>query len=193
MAWLQWAVELQTKQDALFLDAKHGGYFSTAADAPNHSGAMKEDYDGAEPSPNSLSRDEPAAARQITGDAAIDAQARKTISSVSDQLGRFPAAMPQMLCALDASLAKPRQIIIAGAREDAGTHKLLRELHAHYLPNKLLLLADGKAGQQWLGERLEFLKTVGPIEGKPAAFVCRDFVCQLPTTEVETLQRLLKE
>ena len=33
VAWLQWAVELQTKQDALFRDEKNGGYFSTAAGA----------------------------------------------------------------------------------------------------------------------------------------------------------------
>ena len=41
------------------------------------------------------------------------------------------------------------------------------------------------------GERLEFLKTVGPIKGEPAAYVCEDFVCQLPTADVAKLRVLL--
>jgi uncharacterized protein YyaL (SSP411 family) len=96
-----------------------------------------------------------------------------------------------LLVALDTSLAKPRQIVIAGPRGDAATRALLRETHAHFIPNKLVLLADGGAGQQWLGERLEFVKTVGPIAGKPAAFVCEDFVCQLPVSAVAKLRELL--
>ena len=68
----------------------------------------------------------------------------------------------------------------------------LREVHDHFLPNRLLLLADGGPGQQWLGEKLEFLRGVAPIDGKPAAFVCEDFVCQLPTTDPAKLKELLK-
>jgi uncharacterized protein YyaL (SSP411 family) len=60
------------------------------------------------------------------------------------------------------------------------------------LPNKLVLLADGAEGQTWLGQKLEFLRTVGPIEGKATAYVCENFVCQLPTTEPAKLRELLK-
>jgi uncharacterized protein YyaL (SSP411 family) len=96
-----------------------------------------------------------------------------------------------MLCALDASLAKPRQIVIAGARGAAETNALLFQVHAEFIPNKILMLADGGAGQAWLGERLEFFKTAGPINGKPAAYVCENFVCQLPTSDPEQLRGLL--
>ncbi len=193
IAWLQWAVELQQKQDALFLDTEHGGYFSTAADAKHLLLRMKEDYDGAEPSPNSVSALNLLRLAQITGDDATAARAKATIAAVSEQLARFPAAMPQMLCALDASLAKPRQIVIAGPRDSAATRALLREIQAHYLPNKLVLLADGGAGQKWLGDRLEFLKTVTPLQGEPAAYVCENFVCQLPTSDVAKLRELLSK
>jgi uncharacterized protein YyaL (SSP411 family) len=191
VAWLQWAVELQKKQDALFLDAEHGGYFSTAAGASDLLMRLKEDYDGAEPSPNSVSAMNLLRLAQITGDATLHERALKTIAACSEQLGRFPAALPQMLCALDASLAKPRQIIIAGPRDATATRALLREVHARYLPNKLLLLADNAIGQQWLGERLEFLKTVAPIKGEPAAYVCENFVCQLPTGDPAKLREML--
>ena len=80
---------------------------------------------------------------------------------------------------------------MAGPRDSDATRALLREVHTHYIPNRLLLLADGAAGQQWLGARLEFLKTVAPMDGKPAAYVCEDFVCQLPTSDAAKLRTLL--
>ncbi len=193
VAWLQWAMELQKKQDELFLDKKNGGYFGVQADAPHILIRMKEDYDGAEPSPNSIAAMNLLHLAQITSDSALHERAMKTIGAFADQLSRAPTALPQMLCAVDASLSKPRQIVIAGARDDAGTHALLREVHAHYIPNKLVLFADGGAGQKWLGERLEFIQTVAPIDGKSAAYVCENFVCQLPTTDAEKLRELLSK
>lgn len=191
VAWLQWAIELQSKQDALFLDAEHGGYFSVTKDAPNILLRMKEDYDGAEPSPNSVSALNLLRLAQITGQKEFSARAAATIKAFADQLTHAPTALPQLLCALDASLAKPRQIVIAGPPADAATRALLREVHAHFIPDKILFLADGGAGQQWLAEREEFLKTVAPLAGQPAAYVCQDFVCQLPTSDVAKLRELL--
>ncbi len=191
VAWLQWAVELQTRQDALFLDAEHGGYFSVTKDAPNILLRMKEDYDGAEPSPNSVAALNLQRLAQFTGQQDYATRAAATIRAFADQLTHAPTSLPQMLCALDASLAKPRQIVIAGSPDDPATRALLREVHTHYLPDKILLLADHGPGQQWLAERLDFLKTVAPIDGKPAAYVCQDFVCQLPTGDVKKLHELL--
>jgi len=193
IAWLQWAVELQEKQDSLFLDAEHGGYFGVTKESPNILLRMKEDYDGAEPSPNSVAALNLLRLAQITGQKDYATRASATICAFSDQLSRAPTALPQMLVALDSSLAKPRQIVIAGPPTAPATRALLREVHSHYLPNKIVLLADGADGQQWLAERLEFLKTVGPLQGEPAAYVCEDFVCQLPTSDVGKLRELLSK
>jgi len=181
-AWLQWALELQKKQDELFWDEKNGGYFSAGADDPHILIRMKEDYDGAEPSPNSIAALNLLRLAQMADSKDLRERSGKTIRAFSDQLTRVPTAMPQMFCAVDASLAKPRQIVLAGKPDGADARALLREVHAHSLPNKLLLFADGASGQHWLGERLDFLKTVAPIDGKAAAYVCGNFVCQLPTT-----------
>ena len=56
--------------------------------------------------------------------------------------------MPQMLVALDFSLSKPRQIVIAGKPETTDTRALLAEVHRHFVPNKMLLLADGGDGPE---------------------------------------------
>jgi uncharacterized protein YyaL (SSP411 family) len=189
--WLQWALELQARQDALFGDA-NGGYFSVAAGDPSILLRMKEDYDGAEPSPNSVAALNLLRLAQLTDRPEFREHAIKTLAAFSQQLSKAPTSVPQMLCALDASLDQPRQIVIAGQRDAADTRALLREVHRHYLPDQLVILADGAAGQKWLGERLEFLRTARPIQDRAAAFVCENFACQLPVTEPAKLRELLE-
>jgi len=191
VAWLAWALELQARQDALFGDPQ-GGYFSVAEGDASILLRMKEDYDGAEPSPNSIAALNLQRLAQFTGRDEFRDRALKTLAVFADQMTKSPTAVPQFLGALDASLSKPRQIVIAGAAADPATRALLREVQAHFIPHKLLLLADGAAGQKWLGERLEFLRTVAPLDGKPAAYVCENFVCQLPVTDPAALRALLK-
>jgi uncharacterized protein YyaL (SSP411 family) len=187
--WLRWAGELQRKQDALFGDEAQGGYFSGSGTDPTILIRMKEDYDGAEPSPNSVAALNLFRLSQMTGDTTMAERAKRTVAAFSQQLANVPWAMPQMLCAVDAMSAKPRQIVFAGTVEQ--TRPLWRELQRHFIPNKIVLLAPGGETQAWLGQRLEFLRTVSPLEGKGAAYVCEDFVCKLPTSDPAKLRELL--
>jgi uncharacterized protein YyaL (SSP411 family) len=99
--------------------------------------------------------------------------------------------MPQMLVALSLSLSKPAQIVIAGKRDDAQTRVLLAEVHRHFLPNKILVLADGGEGQKYLGEENEAIRGMSTIDGKPAVYVCENFSCQAPVTDPAELHKLL--
>ena len=51
--------------------------------------------------------------------------------------------MPQMLVALDYSLSTPRQIVITGKRDAPETGRFLPKVHRQFLPNTVVLLADG--------------------------------------------------
>jgi uncharacterized protein YyaL (SSP411 family) len=100
--------------------------------------------------------------------------------------------MPQMLVALDYSLSKPRQIVIAGKKDALETKALLKEVHRHFLPKTILLLADGGDGQKYLGEKNEAIRAMSLVEGKPAAYVCENFTCKAPVTDPRALSQLLK-
>ena len=114
------------------------------------------------------------AARRNAKEASVN-RVLKYIDAGIDQAGvniaAWRATKFQMLVALDFSLRKPKQIIIAGAKDGLDTRDLLDEVHRHYLPNAVVLLADGSDGQNYLAEKLEELKTMGPIGGKDAACV----------------------
>ena len=79
------------------------------------------------------------------------------------------------------------QIVFAGKKEDA--RSLILEANKHFIPNKVVLLADGEKGQEWLSERLEFVK--GIKSDKPAVYVCENFTCQLPVSSTVELSRML--
>jgi len=64
-------------------------------------------------------------------------------------------------------------------------------LHTRRLAHRVLILADGGAGQRFFGDRVEFMKSVTKIDNQPTAYVCENFVCQLPTTDLKTVANLL--
>ena len=189
--WLQIAVELQEIQDRLFFDKERGGYFSGSGKDPSILLRMKEDNDSAEPAASSVAALNLLRLAQIRNDARFYERAQKTIDAFAPQIGHFASAMPQMLVALDLTLGEPRQIVIAGDRDAAETRALVAEVHRHFVPNKIFVLADGGDGQKYLEEKLDALRGMKPVDGKPAAYVCENFTCKAPVTDPEELGALL--
>src|SRR5437773_11126673 len=191
--WLKFATQLQETQDRLFFDEKNGGYFSTSGKDESVLLRIKDDNDSAEPAGSSVAalnllrlaqfRDDPAAAGAE--------RARKTIDAFVTTLSHFPSAMPQMLVALDYWLGKPRQIVIAGKKDAPETEALLKEVHRHFLPKTVLLLADGAEGQQYLGDKNEAIRAMSIVSGKPAAYVCENFTRKAPVTDPKLLAELI--
>jgi uncharacterized protein YyaL (SSP411 family) len=85
----------------------------------------------------------------------------------------------------------PQQIVIAGDSDSPETKALLAEVHRHFLPNKVLLLADGASGQRYLGEENEAIRAMSIVGGKPAAYVCENFACKAPVTDGDEFRDLL--
>ena len=189
--WLTWAVRLQEKQDELFWDEKSGGYFAASATDPSIIFRTREPYDGAEPSPNSVAAMNLLRLAQITDRSDWKKKAEKTLGAFGNRLESTPEAMPQMAAALDFSLSKPRQIIIAGALDAPDTRAMLGLVYRRYLPNKILLLADGAAGQKQLSQWLPFVEGVTRQDGKATAYVCENYVCKLPSSDLRVVERLL--
>jgi uncharacterized protein YyaL (SSP411 family) len=190
---LKFAVELQETEDRLFFDANSGGYFSTSGTDKSVVLRMKDDNDSAEPAASSVSALNLRRLAEMTNRDEFRARAQKTIEAFAPTLTHFASAMPQMLVALDFSLTKPRQIVIAGKIDNLNTRTLLTEVRRHFLPTTILLLADGGEGQKYLGERNEAIRAMSIIDGKPTAYVCENFTCKAPATEAKALAKLLMQ
>ena len=75
---------------------------------------IKEDYDGAEPSGNSIAVLNLLRLSHIFGDEAYRESAEKALSAFSSKMGASPTSMPQMLTALMQYEMPPQQIVLAG-------------------------------------------------------------------------------
>jgi hypothetical protein len=190
---LNWAIELQKKQDALFSDHREGGYFSTTGKDKTILMRIKEDYDGAEPSANSVSLQNLLRLALMTDQQEYREQAERIIAAFSPKLKRAPHAMPRMISAFDFHLTTPRQIIITGKPGAVDTNNLVRTLRERFIPNKTVMLADGAAGQRRLETHFKFISSLHPVDGKATAYVCEYGVCRLPVTDPEALSAYLDQ
>lgn len=188
--WLKFAVQLQQTQDRLFFDERNGGYFSTSGKDKSVFLRMKDDNDGAEPAASSVATLNLLRLAQFRYDKQNADRARKTINGFAATVSHFPTAMPQMLVAVDFSLSKPRQIVIAGPKDAAGTKAFIKEVARHFLPKTILYLADGAENQQYLGDQNEAIRAMSAIDGKPAAYFCENFTCKAPVTDPKELAAL---
>ena len=182
-ARLEWAITLQHKQDALFWDDKNGGYFSSTGKDPSVLLRMKEDYDGAEPSPNTISALNLLRMSHLLGDSAWSEKAERTLKRLAGQMQRAPLATPIGLVALDTYLSPAEQVIIVGKKDEANTRQMLKSLWGKFLPGAVWALIEDEASRSFFAKHAEFYGSVKAIDDKTTAYVCEKFVCNLPTAD----------
>jgi len=189
--WLQWASALQTEMDSLFLDKEKGGYYSVHTEMAHSVLRIKEDYDGAEPSPNSLAALNLARLAAILDDKAHAEQAQKLLTLFGKTLQDSPSAVPMLVTAADFLERGKQQIVLAGDKAAPEFQALLKVVQSRLLPNAVIFHADGGEGQAWLAKHNEALAEMKPVSGKPAAYVCQNYTCQAPVTEAAALEKML--
>lgn len=177
--WLAQASQLQAEQDALFYDRENGGYFSTRAGASDLIARLKDDYDGAEPSANAVAATNLLRLSTMLGDVARREQAVLTLQSLAPVMQRMPQAVPQLLVALELALTPPQQLVLVGDPRAKDLWALARETRRRFLPHlSIIAAADAPL-------------PMPALEARATAYLCENFVCQLPVTEPADLARLL--
>jgi hypothetical protein len=182
-AHLDFAVELAEAMLAKFYDSENGGFWQSAADSKDLILRVKDDYDGAEPSGNSVAVLSLLKLGAITGRKNFADAAEKTLRLFASRLQNFPQAMPFMLQALDFSLQEPKRVVIAGERHSKKFRDLLRAAHSVYQPNKI---ASGNSGPVE-----EFARSL-PVKSEATVFLCAGNSCQPPTNDPATVKELLQ-
>ncbi|XP_078135033.1 spermatogenesis-associated protein 20 isoform X2 [Sander vitreus] len=188
--WLQWAEELQLRQDQLFWDEQGGGYFCSDPSDSTILLQLKVDQDGAEPSANSVSASNLLRLSHYAGRQEWLQRSQQLLAAFSDRLARVPIALPEMVQALMAQHYTLKQIVICGQRDAPDTTSLLAAVNSLFLPHKVLMLIDGDA-DGFLCQRLPVLSSMSQQGGVATAYVCQDYTCSLPVTDPQELRRLL--
>jgi hypothetical protein len=190
---LDFAIALADAMIAKFYDAENGGFWQSAGGAADLILRVKDDYDGAEPSGNSVATLALLKLGAVTGRKDFTEAAEKTLLLFARRLKRFPQAIPFMLRALDFWLQEPKRVVIAGdppsLRFGAASpgaayfRELLRAAHSVYQPNKIVL---GNTGA------VEAFARGLPSKHEAAVYVCSGSSCQPPTGEPEKVRELVQ-
>jgi hypothetical protein len=186
------ALRLVDKMRELFQDPAAGDFFSTAAGDSNLVLRMKDDYDGAEPSGNSVALLDLLRLAHITDRADLRDAAEKTLRALGPKMSSQPVAVPQMLVAFDYWQAKRREVVIAGDRNSDQTQAFLRAFYGRFLPHSILMLIDSDQTRRDLAQFFPAAEAMIEVGGQPTAYVCENYACRLPTNQLSKFDELLQ-
>jgi len=179
---LEFAIQLADAMIPRFYHPDHGGFWQGGKESNDLILRIKDDYDGAEPSGNSMATMALLKLAAICDRADYKAAAEKTLLLFQERLEQVPQAMPYMLQALDFLLEEPHRIVIAGDTKSPAARALLHAAHGVYRPNKVVLSNTGP---------VESFARELPVKDVPVAYICTGRACQPPTSEVQVLKQML--
>ena len=191
--WLDWALTLQDRQDALFRDAVDGGWFSTTGKDPSVLLRLKEDYDGAEPAASSVSLLNLLTLSHLFADdeaRGFEGKIQQAFGGFASRAGQMGRAVPMMLAALSTYHAGLPQVVLVGDPRADDTLALRRVLQSVYRPTTIVVPVVPEH-REAIARLLPWVAEMRGADGRAAAYVCRDFTCRLPATSPEQLTEQL--
>ena len=186
--WLTEATSLADRMIELFWDDEVGGFYDTSAEHDQLVVRPRDVLDNAQPCGGSVATDVLLKLAVITNNEDYRIKAATPLMTLKDLMGRAPAGTGHWIAALDFYVSSPKEVVIIGSRNDSATEALLQTVYGGFHPNKVLVGADD-AGDYGL----PLLESRGMVDGKPTAYVCQNYACQLPVTTPEELSTQLED
>ena len=183
--WLDSAVELADEMIAQFWDEPQGCFYDTGRSHEELVVRPRDVFDNAQPCGGSVASDLLLRLSVVTGNEDYAAKAVAPLRSLAELMGRAPAGTGRWIAALDFYLSTPKEVAVIGPSDDPATSALLREVNGRYIVNRVVVGASGQDSAATSG--LPLLEGRGMVDGKPTAYVCENYACQLPVTDTESL------
>ncbi|MGH7312507.1 MAG: thioredoxin domain-containing protein, partial [Candidatus Rokuibacteriota bacterium] len=186
--WLDEARRLADEMLELFWDEDVAGFYDTGSDHERLIVRPRNLFDNAVPCGSSVAVETLLRLRVLTGEAGYETKALATLRPMADLLSRHPAGFGRFLCALDFNLGPAVEVaLVDGPR--GGLERLLAEVYARYLPNRVV--AGARDGGGAVAAAIPLLEGRVAVDGQATAYVCRNYTCDLPVTEPAALGRQL--
>ena len=187
LEWLFESASIADKMIELFWDEDADAFFDTGSDHEELLVRPRDLFDNATPSGGSV-----ASLSLLKLAIYLDTDryreiGEKSLASASDLMKQAPLGVPNWLSAVDYNTTRTTEIVIVGDTADPATRELWEEVHDRYSPNTLLA---GAADRQ-NSPATPLLEERDLVGGLPTAYVCENYVCQLPVTDRAELARLL--
>ncbi|GAA2939953.1 thioredoxin domain-containing protein [Streptomyces erythrogriseus] len=184
--WLDFAGLLVDHVLARFLDAGSGGLYDTASDAERLIRRPQDPTDNATPSGWTAAAGALLGYAAHTGSEPHRTAAERALGVVKALGPRVPRFIGWGLAVAEAALDGPREVAVVGrGADDPATAELHRTALLGTAPGAVVALGtEGSDAFPLLADR-------PLVDGAPAAYVCRNFTCDAPTTDPGRLRTAL--
>ena len=179
--WFTRAIALAEEAHERFHDDEDGGWFQTAADAEELYTRPKDTWDNATPAGTSVMVEVCLTLAGLTGDHVWQTRAEEGLRLFQEGARTMATGYGWLLRQFEAVAAGPREIAIVGEPGD-DRDELARVAAVPPRPGTVVVVSDPDHA-----DRVPLLAGRGPLDGRPAAYVCRDLACERPVTSPEEL------
>jgi len=188
--YLEEAIRLQKIQLDQFWDEDQGGFFFSAEGETDLLIRQKEIYDGAMPSGNSIAALNLYFLGRISESKAWELKSSRIGAAFSAQIQRSPRGFSALLQSTQVQVSGSKEIVIAGSEKDL--HAVTNALRNYYNPFTSILYHPESDPEQI--ERIsDFTRYQKSIDGGLTVYICEDYVCQQPLTDLDKLNTVLKQ
>ena len=191
VSYLKVALELNNAMLKHFWDDEGDGFYLTPDDGESLFIRKKEIYDSAIPSGNSVAMLNLLRLGRVTANPNLEEEAAKIGRAFSQNVKQLPLAYTQLMVSVDFGIGPSYEVTIAGNSEAADTKAMLAALMSQFVPNKVVLLNPSEQESPEIGQLAEFTKYQTSIGNKATAYICLNYNCKFPTTDINKMLELL--
>jgi uncharacterized protein len=174
-----------------FWDDKNGGFFFTSDEGENLLVRQKEIYDGAIPSGNSIAMLNLLRLGRMTANSELEQKASEIGRAFFNKVGNSPAEYTQLMIAVDFSVGPSYEVVIAGDFQGEDTKKMLNVIGSKFIPNKIAIFLPSGTDLSEIMSIAPFTRDQPTIDNRATAYVCVNYNCKLPTTDINNMISLL--
>ena len=188
--WLNAALSLTERMVEEFWDEDNAGFFFTGTSHEKLIVRSKDYFDNATPSGNSVAASVLLRLGILTDSEHFRNLAVSVFREVADSIRKYPSGFGYALSGLDFLLSTPKEVAIIAA-EQSSLNTFVRAAWDKYLPNKVV--ASALSGDSAAIGSVVLLQNRNLVQGKTAAYVCQNYTCKEPVTEIAAFAEQLSE
>ena len=191
VGYLKQALALNQQLLEHFWDNQNGGFYFTADDSEEILTRQKDIYDGAIPSGNSIAMLNLLRLGRITANPDLEEKAARVGRAFFENVKQSPSAYTQLMVAVDYAIGPAYELVIVGDSQANDTREMLQSIHRRFIPNKVVIFIPTETSSPEIRSIAPFTRQQSSLDAKATAYVCVNYNCQLPTTDIDTMLRLL--
>lgn len=187
--YLTKALELNENMLKLFKDEEQGGLFLYGIDGEQLIVRPKDIYDGAVPSGNSVATLNMLRLARLSANSELENEAYRQFDAFAAKVKTIESAHAYFMTALLYSKVPGKDIILSGEEQDEEIKAMIKEINSTYLPFATVVLNTSHEGLNSINAEISAHKA---LKGKATAYICENFTCKEPVTDLQKFSEYIR-